>query len=438
MLENKIIKILKKREMPYVIYALIMSFFFLKFYYVFMDDRVLFSTHHELLLYNVFSSRVLINPPIWVMSYCPIWLWGILTICILTFIFRGINDLVFDIYDIRHTYILLMILLTIPLSVMTDVGWVITSMTYVWPLGAAVGTLYTIKKHRYNIKLPWYALVGYTLLALYASNKEELCIPMLFIFVSLIIKNIKEKRRYVVFWLQAFVTLINLVWHAMSPNNDYRYSTMSAECDGFIDKLEIGISSTMQWLFLKFNFTFLVFSVMLAIVVFERYKDVLYRIVCTIPVFVWITSACYGMYLCDGVFDINALNIASLGYGLSISRGKYSCLSTRVEAVVLIVVAVSVAWMVAIVLDDKKDLFIAYLLIFGTACGRITVGFANGGWGNFARTYLYMYYAFFIVLGLIFKANIGGLKRDDRKVNNIVFSMICFAFLGIMVNLCTL
>lgn len=437
-IEKKIENVLKKPVMPYIIYAGIMAFFFLKFYYVFMDDKVLFAEHHELLLYNIYSSRVLINPPIWVMSYCPVWLWGIMTISILVFIFWAINKLVFDTHNIRQTYVLLLLIMTIPLNVMTDVGWIVTSMTYVWPLGAALYAFFTIKLYKADKKPSILGITGYTLLTLYAANKEELCVPMLFIFTVAVVWSVKEKRTYVVFWTQLSAVLVNLANHMLSPNNEARYTEMSAQSDNLFDKLEIGVTTTMQWLFMRFNFTFLVFAVMLLILVHIKYKKKTVRAVSFIPVLVWLVSAGYGMYLCDWVFDITAFNKESLGYGLSVSRGKYELPVSWVVLLVMLVVAFVVLWMLAACTDDKKQIFESYVLILGTACGRITVGFANHGWGEFGRTYLYMYYAFVVVLGMLVYTNTAEFPRTDKRVNAIIIPLVIFAFLGAMVNFATL
>lgn len=447
MIDDKIKKILKKPYMPYLIYGLIFALFIWAGYVDFADDN----TIREILkprimddlinLYNSrdeWSSRIFVNPPIWIMMHLPVFVWGVLTVAFAVYIFWGLNRIFFGKGDIRITYIMLFALLTYPLETLFEVGYIVTSMTYLWTLAAAVGAAFTIRWYLDGSKIKWYKVLPVLLLTVYACNKEELCVMLFLIFGTFFIMSVAKKKVSIILMLQSVCAMVSIFCHLFSKGNASRYEIMNKYNDSLIDKLEIGFTSTPLRLFLKFDYMCLFFIIMLMVITFIKYKNALCRSISVIPVLTWIAGAAGAVYLSGGNIDTEAYNIDTFCWGLSISRGKYTHVMAWVLLIGSLIVMAAVFFTAIKCCKDKNMAWITILLIVSAYAGRITTGFANSGWGMFIRTYTYMYYVFAVLIVMFVKGEISDLPSDNKKVNIIVYTMVIMAVTGILRNMAAL
>lgn len=190
-MEQKLKKIFKKKYVPYIIYGLVVGAFILVGYELFGDDvnvreKLMPGFIEELeslsRSYVGWSSRIFINPPIWIIMHFPIWVWGSITIFLAVYIFWGIDRLFFKNEDIKVTYVMLMLLVLLPMEALCDVGWIVTSMTYIWPFAAAVGSCFSIRWFMDGNRIKWQHALFLCFCTIYATNKEELSVMLLLIF----------------------------------------------------------------------------------------------------------------------------------------------------------------------------------------------------------------------------------------------------------------
>lgn len=447
MIEDKLKKILKKTYMPYLIYGLIFGFMIWAGYDVFSDDYVIRKDLRPTImddlinLYNSrggWSSRIFVNPPIWIMMHLPVWVWGVITVAFAVYIYWGLNRILFGKSDIRTTYIMLLALLTYPLETLFDVGYIVTSMTYLWTLAAAVGAAFTIRWYLYNSKIKWYKVLPVLLLTVYACNKEELCVMLFLIFGTFLIMSIIKKKVSIILMLQSVCAMVSIFCHLFSKGNESRYEIMNKYNDNLIDKLEIGFTSTPLRLFLKFDYMCLFFIIMLMVLTFIKYKNALHRSISVIPVVTWIAGAAGALYLAGGSIDTEAYNIDVFCWGLSISRGKYTHGMAWVLLIGSFIVMAAVFFTMLMCCRDKNMAWITILLIVSAYAGRMTVGFANSGWSTFIRTYTYMYYVFVAIIVMLVRGEISSRSSDDKKVNIIVCTIVILAATGILRNMVAL
>ncbi|MBD5096981.1 MAG: hypothetical protein HDT40_08285, partial [Lachnospiraceae bacterium] len=86
--------------LPYIIYGIVMIFYHVAGYEVLYDDIIVadnmpdtFSeliSNIDVLTYENWSSRVLVNPLIWIVSFFGVPVWMVLDILVMLFIFWGI------------------------------------------------------------------------------------------------------------------------------------------------------------------------------------------------------------------------------------------------------------------------------------------------------------------------------------------------------------
>lgn len=443
-MEQKTEKKSKKHYIPYIIYGLMFGAFILAGYEMFGDD---FNVREKLMpdllqeLYRIsrsyvgWSSRIFINPPIWLIMHFPIWVWGSITTLLAVYIFWGIDRLLFQNKDMKATYVMLLLLAMLPMEAFCDVGWVVTSMTYIWPFAAAIASCFSIRRFIDGKKIKWQQSLCLCLCTIYAANKEELSVMLFLIFGTFFIISAKKKKINKTIFLQTVISLLSLLFHMLSGGNAERYESFGKYNDTFYDKLEIGLTQTALRLFLKYDYMCLAFCWVLMLIIFIKYKNVLVRAISVIPVTAWISGAFGALVLSDGSIDAAAYDKPLFCYGLSVSRGKYTHPMAWIMLLCSIIVMLALVYTAMKCAPDKKTALLSFLLLAAAYGGRATTGFANSGWGLYARTYIFMYYVFVILMA----AYIQAVMKDTpgKKANIIMRCLIIFALMGFLRNIVT-
>lgn len=444
-MEEKLKKILKKYYVLYILYGITFGVFVFAAYEVIGDDvmvreKLMPNLLEELEIiarsYAGWSSRIFINPPIWLIMHFPIWVWGSITTLLAVYIFWAIDRLLFNNADIKATYTVLLLLLLFPMEVLCDVGWVVTSMTYIWPMAAAVCSFFSIRWFLDGKSIKWYHSLFPCLCTIYATNKEELSVMLFLIFGAFFIISVKEKKLNITILLQTVISMGSLLFHMFSGGNAQRYQNINKYNDTFYDKLEIGLTQTPLRLFLKYDYMCLVFSIILMFIIFLKYKNVLVRAVSVVPVAVWIFGAFGALILSGGIIDTEAYDTSLFCDELSVSRGKYTHPMAWIMLLCSIIVMFALVYTAMKCAPDKKTALFSFLLLAAAYGGRATTGFANFGWGLYARTYIFMYYIFVILMAAYIQAIMKGLP--DKKTKIIMRCLAMFAFVGILKNIVTL
>lgn len=444
-MEQKLKKIFKKKYAPYIIYGLIFGTFILVGYELFGDDinvreKLMPGFIEELeslsRSYAGWSSRVFINPPIWVIMHFPIWVWGSITTFLAVYIFWGIDRLLFKNEDMKTAYVTLMLFVLLPMEAFCDVGWVVTSMTYIWPFAAAICSCFSIKWFIDGKKIKWYHSFFLFLCTIYATNKEELSVMLFLIFGTFFIMSAKAKKLNITILVQTVISAGSLSFHMLSGGNAERYQTIGKYNDTFYDKLEIGLTQTPLKLFLKSDYMCLAFCSILMLIIFIKYKSVLVRAISVIPVAAWIFGFFGALVLSDGNINATAYDTQLFCYGLSISRGKYTHPMAWIMLLCSIIIMLALVYAAMKCAPDKKTALFSFLLLAAAYGGRATTGFANSGWGLYARTYIFMYYVFVILMAVYIQAIIQELP--DKKINVIMRCLVIFALVGVLKNIVTL
>ena len=444
-MEENLKKFLKKHYVPYIIYGLMFGAFILVGYEMFGDDanvreKLMPSLFGELenlsRSYAGWSSRIFINPPIWIIMHFPIWVWGSITTVLAVYIFWGIDRLLFKNEDMKATYVMLMLFALFPMEILCDVGWVVTTMTYIWPSAAAVCSFFSIRQFIDGKKIKWYHALFLCLCTIYAANKEELSVMLLLIFGTFFILSAKEKKLNITILFQTVISMGNLLFHMFSGGNAERYEKINNYNDTFYDKLEIGLTQAPLRLFLKYDYMCLAFSAILMLIIFIRYKNVLVRAVSVIPVATWIFGAVGAFILSGGNIDAAAYDTPLFCYGLSISRGKYTHPMAWIMLLCSIIVMLALVYTAMKCAPNKKTALFTFLLLAAAYGGRATTGFANSGWGLYARTYIFMYYVFVMLMAAYIQAVMK--EMPDKKTKIIMHCLAIFAFVGVFKNIVTL
>ncbi|MBD5097661.1 MAG: hypothetical protein HDT40_11870, partial [Lachnospiraceae bacterium] len=333
--------------------------------------------------------------------------------------------------DIKFAYITLLVLLAFPFYIDVTVGWVVTTMTYLWPLAAIIGACFTIRNYFDGKRTGGFQAVISVILTLYATNKEELSVMMFVVFLTMLVISVKEKKISYVFLMQWLVSAGELVFHLTSRDNQARAVSKGINFS-FLDKIELGFSGAIIHLFDDFSFMTLWLCLFLVIGVCIISKKISYILISVIPLAVWIIN-CFGEEKqLFGLYDREIYSFEFAG-PLVVSEGKYNGLSPWLSLLVaIILIACITASVVFIFGKDKKTILLVSLLAGGFG-GRMTAGFSELGWMPLSRTFTFFYFAMVIIIMLIADECINKLKA--RKQDAFIGLLIGIAMLSVAINI---
>ena len=424
----------KQKNIYSMIYFVLMATYFI-FGYECMGDDVpvmenLLPTLGEELqnlssAYHGWSSRVIINSLCVILAHFPIWVWMGITVGLLVVMYRMLCDLFGNNDEFAGS--LFVLLLLYPMETIVDVGWMSTSISYLWPTVFAVMASYSIVWVLAERRIPVWKVIGLMLVTLFATNKEEISVILFLVYGSVVlglwIKKLHKKTSWIWF-VQWLISLMSVLFHLLSPDNASRYEKVGGQ-DTLFDKLEIGYSATLQHLFMSYDLFFFVTLMIALIFVIKQRKRILDVVVALLPLLTYLGFGIYGLILSEGVFDRFVFRKEALAYGLSISRGKYEIPMAWVILIVCTLSLLCVLYTLFHILDEKR--FVIVGLFLACLIGRLTVGFANSGWSEYFRTYVGMYYALAIASASILS------RMEQSKAKKIAMIVICI--IG-MINNC--
>lgn len=228
-------------------------------------------TLHGILIndYHMFfnwTSRIIIDPIMYISTtLIPYWtfalLTGLITLPILWYLVDNTHA-----KNFRPMLLVFLIPFIFPLPELGTAGYIATSVTYLWPVGALALSLLLIK-HHHN----WLTNVIVFCLLLFSFNNEQVAIAGFVIAGYYLIRNHCLP-------LVVYLTLIpNLLLHALAPGNHKRTITEThtwfVNFHNFnpIQKLDLGVVTTIQHYLFGHNLVIFIFVVGLIMVYYKTH-----------------------------------------------------------------------------------------------------------------------------------------------------------------------
>lgn len=380
---------------PYLLYFAIIVFYHVCGYDLESDDRYVTISLLKPTLREEFpglvsrscegwSSRVLINPLIWILLHLDIRVWGILDIGILMLGFYCVMKLCScDIGNWIDRMLVFGVVMLFPFDNFTEVGWVVTSVTYAWPLVAGMLACFTVKQFLKREKTSWKWLFPVCLATIFAVNKEELSVTLAIIFLYIVYLSVKERRPAGMIYIQIGIALAGICFHLLNSGNQDRSGIFTEELHMTgIDKVIMGFVATLHHLFFyeERNFFFLCMCILIAMVTCLMSGKRWIKVISLVPSIMCAVSMLTGLFALatdsDTWRDSRLILPALFG-----SIGIICILLCMYE-----------------IMDDRRQFEIAFVLLLAGFAGRMTVGFSGIGLSSFVRTYTFLYY---IILGVV-------------------------------------
>ena len=316
-----------------------------------------------------------------------------------------------------------------PWNYLVSAGWIITSATYFGPQAFALMSLVPIKKVLNNEKIKWWETILYVVCLIYGTNVEQMCVVVLILYVIATIYFIIVKKSDWRIWLQLLLSLVSLCYIITCPGN--RNRDISEEMSWFptygmmgtIDKADIGLSTTLRWLFVDSNLFIILLCIFMTIFVWKKYNDTLYRIISCIPSTMVLllgplknvlsTIFPYAMFATHDIDYYGAFNVNAQGRGSGV-------LQFGLFLAIAFCIIVNI-----ILLNESVEGFIAdiSLILMGVA-SRCMMGFSPTVYASDMRTYTTLIMCLMVVSVHLFNSNCYLLQLNGKQTRSVVYNCI--------------
>lgn len=392
--------------------------------------------------YYTWSSRQLINF-VWIaILRCGRWAW-FLYMSISMFVMLKSLKLLFGSNDKRIELFGITMMMLFPFTAITNAGWVATTVSYFGPQAFAIMSLVPIKNALKGEKTNIFQFVIYCCCLLYGANAEQTCIVLLGLYGIATI--------YFIFYLHkcdwhililTILAIISLVYTITCPGNWARDGAEVAhwfptyQMLDLFNKVDIGLSTTLHWLFAEGRVFMIMICAMMAYFVWNKYTESLYRVVSFIPICAVLAMGPFSNilinlfpYMDQSMADVNrygefVADISQLGKGI-----------IQFEMFLLICICLCVE--IFLLNDTIEDIIIDMSLAIMGVASRVMMGFSPTVYASSERTYTSLIFCFILMAVHIYSKNYKCLNvRNNSKILNIeryiLWTLVILGFMNLM------
>lgn len=359
--------------------------------------------------YTSWSSRVLVNMAIHIfMAHRPL-LWVLCSGILIFMMLLAMNIIFNPMKDKRLNYTIILIFLIFPIIDISGPGWRVGTISYLWPISCAVLSSVPLTRILRNEKIQkWEAVIAIFAL-FYAANQEQCLVVLFCLFgASAIYFFIYKKRWHPYFIAQCLILIGSLLFFVTCPGNGSRgEAEMVTRFKDYImlnplDKLDLGISSSLHFLFTGENIVFLLLSLLMAIYIITYYETTLYRIIGLIP----LSIVCISKIGLTGFFSaftniLPVFNMSAVN-GL-ISVDSYLFPYSYVKYTIYFVVGIALLVGLYLVFRQSFKSILCIGLFIGGLGSRFMLGFSPSVWVSGNRTYTFLFFSLLVICILIIK-----------------------------------
>lgn len=450
-LEEKLKKLKKKDNLPFLI---IFALYFVIFFAVKIagDDALLMSEYRNLtwadhwqLIQNDYfnwSSRVLVNFVIHFLLGKPLIIFTMLNAVFVTIFAKTLSKLFGGSKDklLLHIGIIFLILIY-PIYHLGTAGWVVTMMTYFWPMVFGFVALIPIKKILDGEKFKAWEYVGYSLALIYAANEEIKLIILLLLYLTFCIYFVVIRKKHTLFaWFLLLLTILSLIFTITTPGNGAR--SLSETSFWFptytmldmVDKLDIGFFAIMQSVMFD-NHLFVIFvSLLMTTVIVRKYKNPLIRAIGFFPSVFLLVFGPLKMFFMAYFPTIDAFALSISKNGLVTISGNTMVILAKY--VMVIIFSFCFATSIMLCLENlEKNLFALTLLIAGVG-SRVAMGFSPTVYASGMRTATPLFFSIIAIGVMIFSQALDNqlfTEKEKHKLSTMMTIISVIAFIASVV-----
>ena len=322
----------------------------------------------------------------------------------------------------QNNVMLLFMILVYPLNAMNSAGWAATTVNYMWPLAACLFALIPIRKIWDGEKIKIWEYFLYSIGLIFAGNQEQTCAILCGTYILFtILMIIKNKKIHPYMIIQTILITASIIFILTCPGNYVRNEQeitnlfKDFEMLTFLDKLSLGLTSTMGFIIKKRNLVYTMLSLLIAIYVFSTYKEKVYRIVAIIP----LLSICL-LGIMPQVTNTMFPYFGSFREFVTEERVMLTAAnSNNLMNVIPLIFActnfICLALSILLIFKNLKN-NIAILVFFVGLASKIIIGFSPTAFSSVERSMIFFEFAMIIVCILIWQEFSKKSDKNDKKI----------------------
>ena len=312
------------------------------------------------------------------------------------------------------------LVMTYPFLVLSSSGWSMATASYFGPTACMLMALVPIRKAFDKEKIPFWQDILYFLAILYGANSEQNALVLLGCYtVAVIFFAIKKRFSVRVFILWA-LAVGSMIFILTCPGNWSRHANESKNWfPSFgmldtIDKLDLGVSTTLQWLFCEGQLIVFLCCLFMMILIWKKYTELLFRVVSAIPV---LAIALFGPL--RPVIDILAPMLSIL-YSPVNQYGAFN-VETQARGVgplqfcVLLFIAVCVLIEVFLINDTVEGCVFDLSIIVTGVGSRVMMGLSPTIHASMKRTCTALFFCLCVVTVHTYSTYVKNFKKEGKK-----------------------
>lgn len=322
----------------------------------------------------------------------------------------------------QNNIMLVFMILIYPFNAMNGSGWATTTIVYMWPLATCLFALIPIRKIWDEEKIKFWEYPLYTISLIFAGNQEQtaaiLCGTYILFTILMIIKN-KKIHPYMI--IQTLIIIASIIFILTCPGNYVRNEQETIEIFKdfemltFLDKVSLGLTSTMGCIIKKRNLVYTIFSLIIAIYIWSSYKEKIYRIVSIIP----ILSICLlGItpYITNSLFPyFGSFRELITEERVMLTAANSNNLVNVVPLIFAFTNFICLALSILLIFKNLKNNIAILVFLVGLA-SKIILGFSPTVFSSVERSTIFFEFSMIIVLLLIWQELIKKTDKNDKKV----------------------
>ena len=374
--------------------------------------KLLKNAHHD---YFKWSSRILINTILYfLIEHRTLWLFFM---GISAFVYmKALSLLTGSHKSLESGLFISCCAILVPWFILATAGWISTLCTYYTPIAFGMMSLVPIRKALDHESIPTAHKVFYALCLIYGANNEMFIIVQGLCYACMIAYLFMKKEKIGFLWIQFGLLIASLLFIVTCPGNYVRKTDEIAtwfpnyKILHFTNKLELGMSTTTHWIFFS-NLACMIFAVIILLVLtFARYKDMLYRLIVIIPLIVLLAGGVLADTVCKYFPYFKNLTAKIPYYGLT-SANSYGNQTHMVIYMTLGICAILFLLSFLITTTQMRDVLWILCFLGSGFLSRVMLAFSPTLYASQERTYAILIYMILTSVAYIYLSNLEKIKQ---------------------------
>lgn len=394
-------------------------------------------------MYSTWASRLFVNFVVFLFSdNSNTFIWGIYMGASLYVLMYSLSKLFVNKNQRDCNIVIACFVMLFPFQYMNSAGWIATMTTYLSPTAFGFLSLIPIKKVYLGQKFRIWECILYPIALVYGANNEQMMVVILGSYIVAAIYLFIVKKNHLFICIQLLLAIGSCLITLLCPGN---YVRKNEEITNWyknwgmfnsIDKIDLGYSTTMQWLFFGSHIFVIATCILFTFIIWKKYKKVELVSIAAIPtmliVFLGplrsITLAIYPNIsdLTDSIEWNGLVTVANRGDLKAF--GRYFIWSAMIILLCIVIFLLH---------DNIRSLIISIVMIGTGTASRLVMGFSPTIYASGARTFTNMAFCIIAVSCFVYANAVesGCIERKEIAIIStvskafILFSMINILFL---------